>query len=904
MSGMSASGLSERGGSPPPEQRERGARRRKLAGYLKAANELRQSYQQSYLAPRGQRDPEVDENGAGIPGAFPDVDIVRSGDEEMVLFPSYARRHVKKKPRAEPGTIQEDAGSGRDSRDTSGAGDAEFWRREWEKYEDDSAIVDVDVRGWIYSPQRGPMTRRNRLLIGLARQLSGIPAPSSSRPPSGPASPTSSRPTSPTRERSRTARRDEDLVSKEAEEIMKRGEGEADVAGRGGYSEDPSDSDLGARRRQSSQSPQPGHIIHPLTDSSLNSNPEKEPAPGYLSKATSWGPSTTMNPAELGIANAHLMARLKPFMTTPLAATPITVFFFDDETSRSRTIVTNDSGHFNIRAALDFVPTSVRVLASENLSATAEVRIIEPTGVSLISDIDDTIKHSAIGGGAREMFRNTFVRDLKDLTVDGVKEWYQTLSSMGVQMHYVSNAPWQLYPVISTFFAMAGLPSGSYHLKQYSGMLQGIFEPVAERKKGTLEKLLADFPQRKFILVGDSGEADLEVYTDTALAHPGRIIGIFIRDVTTPPSKGFFDSSPASLSNVDLSSGLRDGRSSSVVGVEPPQRVEPLRRSPQRKPVLPPRPSMKSAATTSTETQPAMGKLIDLDEDDPSFPSPPRRVPLDSRSMTDIGFESRHRQDAAGSLAAKGKSRPPPPPAKPLALRSPGSSSSADDLKPPAKKVPPPPPKPRNSSRPLEIGEDETQVSSAQSGDFSQLGNENSAERQGYRSSVRQKVASAYNSMPSASSYWYGTQSQDQDASRRTSRLSSRRSSRDSLSAVSDDGSSKPPPPPPRKPLTSYPAEAAQYASSTISNTWNGSNYESDSRSANYPQQQQQQQPINKKEELWKRRWVRAKQILDRKGILLRSWRVGGDAMTDAVKLVERETRRGKDEREKRGQSV
>ena len=40
-----------------------------------------------------------------------------------------------------------------------------------------------------------------------------------------------------------------------------------------------------------------------------------------------------------------------------------------------------------------------------------------------------------------------------------------------------------------------------------------------------------DFPERKFILVGDSGEADLEVYTDIVLEHPGRLLGVFIRDV-------------------------------------------------------------------------------------------------------------------------------------------------------------------------------------------------------------------------------------------------------------------------------------------------------------------------------------------------------------------------------------
>lgn len=76
--------------------REPGARRRKLAGYLKAANELRQTYQQQY-APNWTKTEATWNYEDDTPGSFPDAAIVRNGDEEMILFPSYARKHVKRK---------------------------------------------------------------------------------------------------------------------------------------------------------------------------------------------------------------------------------------------------------------------------------------------------------------------------------------------------------------------------------------------------------------------------------------------------------------------------------------------------------------------------------------------------------------------------------------------------------------------------------------------------------------------------------------------------------------------------------------------------------------------------------------------------------------------------------------
>lgn len=75
-----------------PAYGQSGYKRKKLSSFLKAANEVRQSYFAG--------DENAREHGSDYgPGAFPDAAIARSGNEEMILFPSYARRHVKSKVR-------------------------------------------------------------------------------------------------------------------------------------------------------------------------------------------------------------------------------------------------------------------------------------------------------------------------------------------------------------------------------------------------------------------------------------------------------------------------------------------------------------------------------------------------------------------------------------------------------------------------------------------------------------------------------------------------------------------------------------------------------------------------------------------------------------------------------------
>ncbi|KAI4197987.1 MAG: hypothetical protein LQ350_005573 [Teloschistes chrysophthalmus] len=880
----------------------RGTRRKKLAGLIKSANEIRQSYQQSYLG--GQNDGPSDYDNSGMPGAFPDVAIARSGDEEMILFPSYARRHVSRRP-----GHQDLPGSIRDAREHEASGNTGYVKQEWDRYEEANSIVDVDVRGWVYQPPKGQMSRYNRAIIALARRMSGIPAPSSSRA----ASPNSSH------HRRVASRHEQELVDKAAESITLKGEGEQSVAWRGGYSEPPSRIDdqvsLHSSPR-SSRDPSPsfsidrpaGRTSHPLGKTSAYEDLDDAPGPGSLAKRASWNQPSEMNSSELSIANAHMMLRLKPFLTTPLVSIPLTVFFYNDKTSRSRTIYTNDAGHFNLRAALDFIPTSVRVLASDKLSATEPIHVTEPDGVSLISDVDDTIKHSAIGAGAREVFRNVFIRDLGDLGIDGVKEWYKKMANMGVKLHYVSNMPWQLYPVLRSFLNGAGLPEGSFHLKHYTGMLQGIFEPVAERKKGTLDRILSDFPKRRFILVGDSGEADLELYTEIVEANPGRILGVFIRDVTTRAPQGFFDSS---VNGQNRANRGRQPHANSSGNGNAPYRSTVSDFEPR--PTLPPRQQTRSSSSISTSaSKPAMGKLIDFDDDEKS---PPLKRSMTDNELFGLGQTS---------IPTSQSSHLPHPPSKPSMLRSsPQNAAKPSPISlnlsdhPDRKPAPPRPPKPRKLSvpdshapkDPSPLSQNSNTPSSASDSTSATLfssfphndSNASSPDRQPYRSSVRSKVSSVYNALPSI---YPSAQQQTQAASNKNhARPLPDRSltSTGSSTSSSSGGASRPAPPvPPRRNISSYPAAAAHYATNRFSGGWSGYNtnsanptnslahpFSSSSSSSNMDGSSDGG-VRSKKEELWHQRWARAKRIMERQGVVLRSWRVGGDVCDEAVALVER----------------
>lgn len=170
--------------------------------------------------------------------------------------------------------------------------------------------------------------------------------------------------------------------------------------------------------------------------------------------------------------------------------------------------------------------------AGEPLSVQGQVYLLGQQGVSVISDIDDTIKHSHVAC-KRTLLRNTFLNQFEP--VAGMSEIYRRWAEAGVAFHYVSSCPWQLYRQIADYFTEVGFPSGSFHLRSFRLRDQLIRRMLLLRRSGKAKvifRILKTFPKRRFVLVGDSGEQDPEIYGAAARRFPEQIDRILIRRVT------------------------------------------------------------------------------------------------------------------------------------------------------------------------------------------------------------------------------------------------------------------------------------------------------------------------------------------------------------------------------------
>ncbi|KAJ1657676.1 hypothetical protein IWQ61_002970 [Dispira simplex] len=187
------------------------------------------------------------------------------------------------------------------------------------------------------------------------------------------------------------------------------------------------------------------------------------------------------------------------------------------------------------------------------------VDLVGPKGISVISDIDDTIKISDVIQGTLALMEKALFRHSQP--VPGMAQVYQRWWEQGAHFHYVSNTPWQLFPTLQKFFTEHQFPPGSAHLKMWDhgdrSRMSFLHDP-ADSKREAIRRILRDFPQRKFILVGDSGQRDMELYADMAREFPDQVLKVFIRDITTP-SLLALSSPPALPRRTIVESDLTEG---------------------------------------------------------------------------------------------------------------------------------------------------------------------------------------------------------------------------------------------------------------------------------------------------------------------------------------------------------
>ncbi|MEM6428831.1 MAG: phosphatase domain-containing protein [Deinococcota bacterium] len=152
----------------------------------------------------------------------------------------------------------------------------------------------------------------------------------------------------------------------------------------------------------------------------------------------------------------------------------------------------------------------------------------------IISDVDDTVLQTGATSTLSMIKKVLFGNARTRLPFVGAAAFYQALCGQTNPIFYVSSSPWNLYDMLTDFFDINDIPAGPLMLRDW-GIKPSELLPFGHKthKLDSITGIMEAYPDLPFVLIGDSGQEDPEIYTTLVSKYPSRIKAIYIRDVSS-----------------------------------------------------------------------------------------------------------------------------------------------------------------------------------------------------------------------------------------------------------------------------------------------------------------------------------------------------------------------------------
>ena len=205
--------------------------------------------------------------------------------------------------------------------------------------------------------------------------------------------------------------------------------------------------------------------------------------------------------------------------------------------SRTYEVRSARGGYVDLRLEADLPAgwATARMSAAGSPQSEAPLRIVDPRArLGLVSDIDDTVVVTALPRPLLA-FWNTFVRrESSRKPVPGMALMYGELLRQHphAPVVYLSTGAWNTAPALTAFLERNGYPSGPLLMTDWGPTTEGWFRSGRAHKRTELARLMADLPDLQWVLVGDDGQHDPDLYGEAAGASPERVRLIAIRQLT------------------------------------------------------------------------------------------------------------------------------------------------------------------------------------------------------------------------------------------------------------------------------------------------------------------------------------------------------------------------------------
>jgi phosphatidate phosphatase APP1 len=195
-------------------------------------------------------------------------------------------------------------------------------------------------------------------------------------------------------------------------------------------------------------------------------------------------------------------------------------------------------GFIDVVVEADLAPgwATVTLQSEDSAPVEAPIRIIDPatTRLGVISDVDDTVMVTTLPRPLLAAW-NTFVLDEHArASVPGMAVLYERLvnANPGAPVFYLSTGAWNVAATLTRFLSRHLYPAGPLLLTDWGPQPDRFFRSGQAHKRASMARLADEFPDIRWLLVGDDGQHDPEIYAEFAAEHPDAVAAVAIRHLS------------------------------------------------------------------------------------------------------------------------------------------------------------------------------------------------------------------------------------------------------------------------------------------------------------------------------------------------------------------------------------
>ncbi|TPW70193.1 App1 family protein [Schumannella sp. 10F1B-5-1] len=223
----------------------------------------------------------------------------------------------------------------------------------------------------------------------------------------------------------------------------------------------------------------------------------------------------------------------RSFTSIPLSHAVVTV----TAGGRTHTLTADRGGVVDDRIPVDLPPgrTTIGIAAEGDQPIEATVAIIDSSArFGIVSDVDDTVMVTALPRPFLAAWNTFVLNEHARRPVPGMSVLYERLTKQhpGAPVIYLSTGAWNVAPTLTRFLGRNLYPKGALLLTDWGPTHDRWFRSGQAHKRGSLRRLAEEFPNVRWLLVGDDGQHDEELYAEFAREHPESVAAIAIRQLT------------------------------------------------------------------------------------------------------------------------------------------------------------------------------------------------------------------------------------------------------------------------------------------------------------------------------------------------------------------------------------